>query len=350
RTGWSYENGASCIGAYSCNLAKPYGLYLCPISSSSSSSVKSFSSISSSSIKSSAASSSIASSVKTSSSVNSSSSSTAAEFTGIATHFDGLGMPFGGCGIPQYQLETQSFVALNVFNTPGVYSSYPRPLSGDNLKYIGEFNNGKNCGRWIRVTVQEFCDGTNDGAQGQAFCRGGLGWVKDGLEGATQDVLVADSCGDANAWCRDSRYHLDFSLTAMGSFTLNGTTVNLLPDHDNNRKISWHYIEAPNYTGDIKIYFIMGAEFWWPAIAISNLKNGIHGVEQLVNGVWTAMPMNKDIGQSYILQPGSTTYQIRVRDVNGELINGGRVYSFGYPLNCNGTCSEAATQVNYTIQ
>ena len=268
----------------------------------------------------------------------------------MSTHFDGLGVPYGGCGIPQDKLETQSFVALNVFNTPGVYSFWPRPLAGSDLQYIGEFNNGKNCGRWVRVTIQEFCKGTNDGAQSQAFCRGGSGWVKDGLEGATQDMLVADSCGDSNAWCRDSRYHLDFSLASMNLFALNGVTVNLLPDHDNNRKISWHYIDAPNYTGDINIYFMAGAELWWPAIAINHLKNGIHGVEQLINGVWTAMPMNTDLGQAYILQGGTTHFQIRVRDVNDELINGGRVYTFDLPAACNGKCSAAATPASYTIQ
>lgn len=268
----------------------------------------------------------------------------------MSTHFDGLGVPYGGCGIPQDRLETQSFVALNVYNSPGIYTFWPRPITGSDVQYLGEFNNGKNCGRWVRVTIGEYCKGTNDGAQSQPFCRGGIGWINDGLECATQDMIVADSCGDDNAWCRDSRYHLDFSLASMNLFSLNGATVNLLPNNDNNRKISWHYIDAPNYTGDINIYFMAGAEIWWPAISINHLKNGIHGVEQLVNGVWVAVSMNKDMGQAYILQGGSTHYQIRVRDVNDELINGGRVYSFDLPTACNGKCSAAATQVTYTIQ
>ena len=268
----------------------------------------------------------------------------------MSTHFDGLGVPYGGCGIPQDKLETQSFVALNVFNSPANYSFWTRPISGNDLQYLGEFNNGKNCGRWVRVTIQEFCNGTNDGAQNQPFCRGGSGWVKDGLEGATQDMIVADSCGDDNAWCRDSRYHLDFSLSSMNKFALNGSAVNLLPNNDNNRKISWHYIEAPNYIGDINIYFMAGAELWWPAISINHLQNGIHGVEQLINGSWVAVPMNKDMGQAYILQGGSTHFQIRVRDVSDELINGGRVYNFDLPAACNGKCSAAATPAVYTIQ
>ncbi len=356
-SGWGYENNKSCIARVTCAAQPaPYGVVGDTSSSATSSAKSSASSSIASSAKSSVSSSiavsssSVTSSVKNSSSSSSVNSSAVSDFVGMATHFDGLGVPYGGCGIPQDKLETQSFVALNVFNTPGVYSFYTRPLSGDNLKYLGEFNNGKNCGRWVRVSIQEYCSGLNDGAQGQAFCRGGLGWVKDGLEGATQDMLVADSCGDDNAWCRDSRYHLDFSLASMNLFALNGTTVNLLPDHDNNRKISWHYIDAPNYIGDISIYFMAGAEVWWPAISINHLKNGIHGVEQLINGVWTAMPMNTDMGQAYILQGGSTHFQIRVRDVNDELINGGRVYSFDLPSVCNGKCSAAATPTTYTIQ
>jgi hypothetical protein len=268
----------------------------------------------------------------------------------MSTWFDGLGVPYGGCGIPQANLETQYFVALNVFNSPGNYSFWPRPVTGSDLQYLGEFDNGRNCGRWVRVSIQEFCKGTNDGAQNQPFCRGGIGWVKDGLEGATLDMIVADSCGDDNAWCRDSRYHLDFSKASLNQFQLNGAAVNLLPDNFNNRKVSWHYIDAPNYTGDINIYFMAGAEIWWPAIAINNLKNGIHAVEQLVNGSWVPAAMNKDMGQAYILQGGSTRYQIRVRDVNDQLINGGRVYSFDFPAACNGKCSAPVTQVVYTIQ
>ena len=39
--------------------------------------------------------------------------------TGNATYFSGLGSPYGGCGLPQANLDSQDFVALNVFNTPG---------------------------------------------------------------------------------------------------------------------------------------------------------------------------------------------------------------------------------------
>src|SRR5690349_17681205 len=56
-----------------------------------------------------------------------------APVTGNATYFDALGAPYGGCGLPQARLDTQNFVALNVYNTPGDYSFYPRPLAGADL-------------------------------------------------------------------------------------------------------------------------------------------------------------------------------------------------------------------------
>src|SRR5262245_41102504 len=54
--------------------------------------------------------------------------SPSAPVTGNSTYFDGLGQPYGGCGLPQANLDSQDFVALNVFNTPRDYTSYPRPL------------------------------------------------------------------------------------------------------------------------------------------------------------------------------------------------------------------------------
>ncbi len=53
---------------------------------------------------------------------------TPAPVTGNATHFDGLGSPYGGCGLPQANLDSQDFIALNVFNTPGNYGGFPRPV------------------------------------------------------------------------------------------------------------------------------------------------------------------------------------------------------------------------------
>jgi hypothetical protein len=271
--------------------------------------------------------------------------------TGNATWFTNLGSPYGGCGMPQDALETQNWVALNVYNTPGDYAFYPRPLTGSDLSRAGLWNNGHNCGRWVRVNISDYCTGVNDGAAGQPFCRNGS-WVADKYNGATLDMLVADSCGDSNAWCRDDPYHLDLAKDSINTFRLNGTAVgDLLPDHWGNRHVSWQFIPAPNYSGDIQIGFMQGAQKWWSAISVSHLANGIHGVEYFSGGAWSAATMDSDMGQSFIIKPltdGGTSYQIRVRDVTDALINGGRVYSFSLPAACGTQCSAPRTTTTYT--
>ncbi len=93
--------------------------------------------------------------------------------TGTATWFDNLGSPYGGCGMPQDQLETQDWIALNVYGTPGDYAMYPRPMP-DGDPNIGIWDNGRNCGRWVRVSISDYCTGINDGAPGQT----GLGTIQ----------------------------------------------------------------------------------------------------------------------------------------------------------------------------
>ena len=125
----------------------------------------------------------------------------------------------------------------------------------------------------------------------------------------------------------------------------------MYPNHWNNRHVSWQFISAPNYTGDINIGFLQGAQVYWPAIAVSHLANGIHGVEYYNGGVWKTAKMNSDMGQSYIIDgvtSGTSQFQIRVRDVNDQLINGGRVYSFALPSSCGSNCGQAYTAVTYT--
>jgi hypothetical protein len=270
--------------------------------------------------------------------------------TGNATHFAGLGAPYGGCGLPQAELETQDFVALNVYDTPGDYAFYPRPLPPEDADKIGLWDNGRNCGRWVEVTVGDYCTGVNDGAQGQAFCRGGE-WVSDEYNGATLTMLVTDSCGDANAWCRDDPYHLDLVTDSLDRFERDGAPVTGLADRWNNRHVSWRFVPAPAYEGDIAIGFLSGAQTWWGAVAVSNLPNGIHGVEYFADGAWHAAEMNGDMGQSYVLEPtepGGAAFRMRVLDVTGTLLNDGREYAFELPPSCAPRCEAAYTEVEYT--
>lgn len=344
-SGWGWESNHTCIGQETCDSQSGSGgiVEACSsVSSTTPSSASSTSTISNSS---------------SSLSTSSSSASSGEVYTGVSTHFDGLGSPYGGCGVPEATLETVHFVALNVFNTPGIYDQWPRPLSGDDLQYMGEFQNGRNCGRWVRVTMGPNCSGLNDGSRNEPFCRKdgagwGTGWFDDQYSGATLDMIVADSCGDDNAWCRDSQYHLDFSKHSLNQFELNGSPVgSLLPNNFNNRQISWQYIEAPDYSGDIRIFFMQGAQDYWPAILITKLQNGIHAVEQWVNGEWISAERNHDMGQSFILEPSlNSPFVIRVRDVNDELINDGRQYIFNRPESCGQQCSEAVVETTYTTQ
>ena len=57
--------------------------------------------------------------------------------TGNATWFSGLGSPYGGCGLPQANLDSQNFLALNVQNSPGNYTNLPRPIPAADAAEIG---------------------------------------------------------------------------------------------------------------------------------------------------------------------------------------------------------------------
>ncbi len=276
----------------------------------------------------------------------------AATVTGNATHFDGLGAPYGGCGLPQNVLDAPDFVALNVYNTPGDYSFYPRPLPPSQAGKIGLWDNGRNCGRFVRVTIGDYCTGINDGAPSQPFCRNGS-WVKDGYNDAQLTMVVADSCGDSNAWCRDDPGHLDLSTASLNRFVKNGVPVgDMDPAHWNNRHISWSFVPAPDYTGDLKIGFLQGAQRYWTAIAISHLPNGIHGVEYLgADGAWQPAQPDSDMGQAFVISPtatAGTSYAIRVRDIDDALTNNGRVYRFSLPDQCLSGCAAAYTAATYT--
>ncbi|MDG6107266.1 cellulose binding domain-containing protein [Dactylosporangium aurantiacum] len=271
--------------------------------------------------------------------------------TGNATYFDGLGSPYGGCGLPQAELETQDFVALNVFDTPGDGSYFTRPVPPADAAKMGVWDNGRNCGRWVQVKIADYCTGTNDGALGQPFCRNGA-WTADAYNGGVLNMLVADSCADTNAWCRDDPYHLDLSKASLNRFAKNGTTLgDLYPNHWNNRHVDWNFIPAPGYSGDIQIGFLAGAQRWWPAIAVSHLPNGIHGVEYYADGAWHAAQPNRDMGQSFIIggtTSGATQFRIRATDAADAPLFGGREYSFALPSTCSTQCGPAYTKATYT--
>jgi hypothetical protein len=275
-------------------------------------------------------------------------------YTGNSTWFSALGTPYGGCGVPQQYLDTQNFVALNVQNDPANYTLFlSRPISSTYASEIGLWDNGANCGRWVHVTIGDFCEGMNDGMQDAAFCRGGVGWVADQFTGAELDLVVADSCQDGNAWCRDDPYHLDQAEAALNQYVLNGTVVgDMNPTYWNNRQIHWNFELPPSYTGDINIGMLSNSNPAWTAISVTHLPNGIHGVQYLLNGVWTTAVMDGDMGEDFLISPtvaGGSQYEIQVFDITNTLINSGRIYTFTYPASCGTLCVAAFTPVTYTV-
>ncbi|MBN1174312.1 MAG: cellulose binding domain-containing protein [Micromonosporaceae bacterium] len=272
--------------------------------------------------------------------------------TGNATWYDALGVPYGGCGMTQDALETQNFIALNVYNTPKDYVYYQRPMPEGDPK-IGMWDNGHNCGRWVEVAIGDYCTGVNDGVAGEGFCRQGE-WVSDKYNGATLKMIVADSCGDSNAWCRDDPYHIDLVRKSLNTFVKDGAPVgDMDPDRWNNRHVSWKFIPAPDYSGDIQIGFLAGSKSGWTAVAVSHLANGIHGVDywSAREQRWVDAVMDGDMGQAFIIEPhdqGGIEYSIRVRDVDDVTINDGRVYSFDLPAGCDPECSAPYQKISYT--
>jgi len=305
-----------------------------------------------------------------------------ASFEGMSTHFDGVGYPYGACGVPdstawaEAAVDTPSgqgnpflYVALNVFDTPGNYGSPAnfgnRPLVGADTVYLGMYDNGRNCGWWIKVQLGDFCNGTNDGAENEPFCRGGTGWAPDSLNGAALDVLVFDQCTDGNAWCRDSKYHLDLHTPILTHFQLDGKTVALatpasLPITQttfydvgtsfNNREVLWDFEPAPNYQGEPRFYFSVGSKNYYMRVIVTHLPDGIHGVDQWTGGQWVAATMEGDAGQQWILpDANTTTFKLRLWDAADQLVMQGRTWTMDYPAACDSSCTAAATPADNVV-
>ena len=223
-----------------------------------------------------------------------------------ATHFLATGELGGGCGIHPDLIESQNFVALNVQNTPNDYSTWlPRPHHDAATK--GIWDNGKNCGRWVRVTLSDDCaDGHVSGRKDEPKCARFQG---DDKNGATADFVVTDSCQDDNRWCRDYPYHLDLSTASLKTFVKDGKNVGDLSQNWRNRKVQWKFIESPQKR-PVEIHFVRNAQLFWATIGITHLRNGIHGVRyQDRQGNWASAAMNGDNGQ---------TYQINAKDDDGN--------------------------------
>jgi hypothetical protein len=175
---------------------------------------------------------------------------------------------------------------------------------------------------------------------------------RDDYNDAELNMIIADSCGDDNAWCRDDPYHIDLAHASLNQFVKNGVEVgDMDPQHWGNRRVTWEFIPAPDYSGDIRIGFLQGAQTWWTAIAVSNLENGVHGG-------WSTSPRGLGRGRdegdmgsrssSNPLQPAGIDYRIRVRDIEDTLINEGRGVQLLAARLLREPVRQAYTEVPYT--
>jgi len=269
--------------------------------------------------------------------------------TSFATYFDKIGTPTGGCGVPEEHLDTPHYVALNVQFTPSDYTSQtvrPNPR----IETTGIFANGLNCGRWVRVTLTKSCAGfNNNGTRAENICPE-ANLVPHPMAGASLDMIVADSCQDGNGWCRDDKFHLDLHRSSLAQFTKDNKTIDISTPWSN-PQITWQFIKAPNYVGDIKIGLGANWQKDYLPVILTHLENGLHGVEVEVNGKWDIAKMTSDNGQSYILpNAAKPPFKIRVKGADDLLINGGRIYQFTLPPACGGAaaCPAAYTKVDYT--
>jgi hypothetical protein len=179
-------------------------------------------------------------------------------------------------------------------------------------------------------------------------------------------VVVFDQCTDGNAWCRDSKYHLDLHTVDLAHFRLDGTTVALatpngsgpltastsfqVSDRFGNREVLWDFEPAPNYQGEPRFYFSKDSKPYYMRLVVTHLPNGIHGLEQWTQGQWEAATMQGDAGQQWVLpDPSVTTFKVRLIDASDQLVMLGRTWTLDFPVSCGASCSATETLADNAV-
>ena len=264
--------------------------------------------------------------------------------TGFGTHFDAVGSPYGGCGVPGEWLVDDTgkaipFVALNT-----QYSSVSSPMSLEPVpaNELGMFNNGLNCGRWITMTLGKTCLGGSNTANEVCIINGTSGlanYVNDDISASGTVVYgyVSDKCSDDNAWCRPDKFHVDIATAAVD--------VYVSANKWGNRLVTWQFMSGPpaGYKLDEPLRFGWAAGSYLPyymSLIMYNTKNGISRVDASAGAGQPPVPArpNDILGQQWIL-PWSTlavngTVSVTVYDVAGASYG---TWSVEFP--CSGKCS-----------
>lgn len=246
------------------------------------------------------------------------------------------------------------------------YTPYHRILPSIYPAYLGMYNNGLNCGRWIKASFDtQFCldRTTTSGKSKSCPVVGGLTYQGQQMQG-----YVFDSCEDNNGWCRDDAAHIDVN---GGAFTI-----------PNNYYVQWQFITNPYYSDanapawlkDVWFAWFSNASQYWSYVAILNAQNGISNVEYNIgnpnNPTWIGSHVlggNNDLtwsstsnnGQLWQVEPvnaltdsapsSNPTYQMRMFDYLGYPSNNGAIYQFQL-LFSDGTLGQAVSGYYFFYQ
>lgn len=258
-------------------------------------------------------------------------------------------------GNPEGQVKgylTQNGLPSNNVSYP--YTPYHRVIPSIYPAYLGLFNNGLNCGRWVQANFDtKNCNDSTSSTGISKSCPTIAGLT---YAGQTMQGYVFDSCEDNNGWCRDDAAHID----------VNGGAIT------NNYYTQWSFItnpyysnpSAPSYLKDIWLAWFSNATQYWSYVAILNQQNGISNMQYNIgntsNPTWIdshVLGGSNDItwsstsnnGQLWQVEPvnsltdaspsANPLYQMRMFDSLGYPAKNGTIYQFNL-LFANGSLGQ----------
>ena len=135
-----------------------------------------------------------------------------------------------------------------------------------------------------------------------------------GPAGEKTTVHVADQCPiGSNPKCVAG--HIDLSHKAY-----NATVHTGIGEVPNSSPVSWHYVPC-NVSGNIVYHFKDGTSGNWAAVQVRNSRYGIAKLSYRVNGNWRDMDARtNDLAYFVANGTGLTTFDFRVTDVNGQVL------------------------------
>lgn len=288
----------------------------------------------------------------------------------------------GGCGVTSTLMQyiyqntgtvdlSKNYIALNVYSqvmgfdpqapfwggaegglkgylTTGATVAYPftpyhRVIPSLYPAYLGLYNNGLNCGRWVQADFDnQACQDRTTPEGISKFCPNVPGLTYAGLK---MQAYVFDSCEDNNGWCRDDAAHIDVNAAAV----------------PNNLYLQWKFIrnpyyadpKAPSWLKDVWFAWFSQASRYWSYLAVLNAENGVANLAYNIGDVNNPTWINSHVlagdnnvtwvstsnnGQLWQVEPTNAltdagppvnpTYQVRLFDPLGYPANHGTIYQF----------------------